>query len=104
MDFSIPVTRDILSEVSYLDHFRGSWNGNLAQVPALAYSGAECGLGTGGSTTFAPPAGNIFWIVAASDSNGVEGSHGFDSEQMQREAAAAGLCGFTVQVKGDTCP
>ncbi len=34
MDFSIPVTRDILSEVSYLDHFRGSWNGNLAQVPA----------------------------------------------------------------------
>ena len=34
MSFDLPINQDILSGVSYLDHFRGAWKGKLAQVPA----------------------------------------------------------------------
>ena len=78
--------------------------GNLAGAAGYVYSGAECGLGNGGSATFTPPAGDLFWVVVASDANGVEGSHGVDSDQLQRDAAADGLCGFAVQIRAAGCP
>jgi len=78
--------------------------GDFANVATLDYAGASCNLGTTGATTFAPPPGSIFWVVAAADVSNVEGAHGFDGEGAPRNASAGGLCGLTAQVKGASCP
>jgi hypothetical protein len=57
--------------------------GNLAELAAGAYSGSSCGHGTSGSATFAPGAGDVYWIVVASDGT-VEGSYGRDSGGSER--------------------
>jgi len=51
--------------------------GRLEDVAGYGYSGQVCGLGTGGSyASFNPGPGSYFFIVAADDGIGIEGSYG----------------------------
>jgi hypothetical protein len=78
--------------------------GNLAAVGSLGYSGAACSLGTSGSASFTPPAGDAFWIIVGVDAADRESSHGFDSTGAPRDASSAGLCGVEIQVNASSCP
>lgn len=81
--------------------------GDLADVSAHAYSGAVCGIGTGGRADFATPStpsGNVFFVLASTDGAGREGPHAFTAPGVPSSANAAGLCGITQQVVTATCP
>ena len=76
--------------------------GNLSDLPAGAYGGSSCGHGTGGSATFSPGPGDVFWIVVASD-GAVEGSYGRGSDGLERpESDATSGCDHP-QDLGATC-
>jgi hypothetical protein len=78
--------------------------GSLADVEALEYSGADCGLGTSGSATFTPPPGDVFWILVGVDAEGRESSHGFEANAAPRDVSADGMCGVEIQVNASACP
>ena len=77
--------------------------GGLANVSTYGYTGAACDLGTTGSASFTPPAGDIFFLVVAR-SGAIEGAHGFDGTGKARPAFGAGQCGASVQIRSDRCP
>jgi len=66
--------------------------GPLSGIASYAYTGQVCGIGTSGSATFNPGAGNVFWIVAGTTSS-VEGSYGTSSAGTERpEAIGLAAC------------
>ncbi len=78
--------------------------GDLATVSSLTISGAVCSIGTIGGTVFSPPAGSIFFLVAAENASGIEGGHGYGSDGLPRPSNAIGLCGVVGQHLGSGCP
>ena len=78
--------------------------GDLSAVSSVNVTSAVCGLGTSGAATFTPPAGNVFWVIASENADGVEGSHGVDSNGDPRPSNAIGLCGIVDQSFDGTCP
>lgn len=81
--------------------------GDLSEVDRYLYSGAVCGIGTGGRAEFAiptTPSGNVFFVLASTDGAGSEGPHTFLAPGVPSSANAAGLCGITQQVASATCP
>ena len=78
--------------------------GDLASVATLTYSGSVCGVGVTGQTTFTPPAGNAFFLMASANAEGVEGGHGYDSRGRARYASAGGSCGVAGQIRSGRCP
>ena len=77
--------------------------GSLASVSTLTYDGAQCDLGVTGQATFTPPEGDVFFLIASEDVDGVEGGHGYDSTDRPRYAAAGGLCGVIGQIRSSQC-
>ena len=66
--------------------------GPLSSVASYGYSGAACGLGTTGSASFDPGAGDFFFLIVAHD-GAVEGSFGERSTDVERpEAGSVGAC------------
>lgn len=78
--------------------------GDLAAVSTYDYTGAECSIGILGQTTFTPPPGNIFFLIAAEDATSVEGGHGYNSRGRARRASAGGRCGVLGQIRSARCP
>jgi hypothetical protein len=78
--------------------------GDLAQVETVTITSAECGLGAGGTATVLPPAGDVFFLLAAENGAGVESGHGVDSEGSPRPSTGVGFCGIGEQSLEGTCP
>ena len=81
--------------------------GDLDDVAARTYSGAECSLGTAGQADVPLPStasGSAFFVIAASDGMGTEGPHGFDTAGDPVPANGIGFCGITNQDSLVTCP
>jgi len=57
--------------------------GPLADVGSYGYTGAVCGLGNGGATSFDPGAGDWFFLVVGNNGS-VEGSFGTDGAGFER--------------------
>jgi len=74
--------------------------GNLADVSTYTYSGAECSIGIGGSYSFAPGAGNFFFLVAANDGT-EEGSYGKGALDAERPETA--VCAYPQNLTGNVC-
>lgn len=77
--------------------------GDLAAVASYQYTGSSCALGSTGTATFSPSAGDLFFVIASQEGN-IEGGHGFDSTGRARPARAAGACGATFQIRSAACP
>ena len=77
--------------------------GDLADVSTYAYAGSTCGLGTTGTATFTPPAGDVFFVIVSQE-GGIEGVHGFRSDGTARPASSGGDCGANTQIRSDRCP
>jgi hypothetical protein len=66
--------------------------GPLASLPTYGWSGMACGLGTSGTASFDPGAGDAFFVIVANDANH-EGSYGTSSTGGERpEATGMGTC------------
>jgi hypothetical protein len=80
--------------------------GDLNSVGGYTLSGALCSLGTGGSHVWSGvPAGNIFFVVVATNGAGAEGSWCVDSMNQECNGSApSGLCGASAKITGGTCP
>jgi hypothetical protein len=77
--------------------------GPLSAVASYAYAGSACSSDTSGMLTFTPPAGSLFFLVAAQ--NGAqEGSYGSDSSGVPRpEASGAAFapCDYPQDLTGN---
>ncbi|HJQ99111.1 MAG TPA: DUF5060 domain-containing protein [Candidatus Polarisedimenticolaceae bacterium] len=67
-------------------------HGPLSGVASYTYTGQVCGIGTSGTATFNPGAGNRYWIVAGTTAS-AEGSYGTSSSGTERpEAIGLAAC------------
>jgi len=94
-----------LIELSYTPSCDASnhtiYYGDLADVGSYGYSGASCGRGVSGSTSF-DPAGldNLFFIIVG-NTGMVEGSYGLDSTGSERpEDTGTASCDFPRDLSG----
>jgi hypothetical protein len=81
--------------------------GDLASVASYAYTGAVCGLGTGGLADIPMPnsaSGNVFFVIASTDGAGKESPHGYVAAGTPSSASGIGFCGITEQVALVSCP
>jgi len=80
--------------------------GDLANVSSYSLSGARCSLGPSGTYVWTGiPAGNIYFLIVATDGAMTEGSWGIDSAGRERRGSVpSGLCGVTVKNANGTCP
>ena len=80
--------------------------GSLSAVSSYQVSGGVCGLGTTGAFTWTGvPAGDLWFVVVASDPGGTEGSWGTRSPGGAMNATTpSGLCGTTARVNLSACP
>ncbi len=82
------------------------FHGDSDGLPAFAYDGAVCALGTSGEATVAiprpAPGHATFWVVAGVGGT-TEGPHGYDHAGARRAADASGLCGITAQTSAAAC-
>ena len=79
--------------------------GSLATLSTYAISGSYCGLGVGGTSSWAGvPGGNIWFVVVGTSGAGTEASWGFGTAGQRGGATASGQCGNTVRDNGTTCP
>ena len=74
--------------------------GDIADVAAYAYSGAECSIGTTGNYSFDPGTGSFFFVVVANDGL-EEGTYGHDSSPAERPATA--VCAYSQNLAGVIC-
>jgi hypothetical protein len=66
--------------------------GPLASLPTYGWSGMACGVGTSGTASFDPGAGDAFFVIVANDAS-AEGSYGRRSDGAERpEATGMGSC------------
>lgn len=75
---------------------------NLAEMKTYAVAAETCAVGSTGSWTGAPPAGNVGVLVVGTDGAQTEGTHGTDSDGVERPSAAQ-QCGITQKVWFGTC-
>ncbi len=74
--------------------------GSLANVASTMVDGAACAIGTSGSATWSEvPAGDLWYVVVATDGSGTEGAWGAGGG-----ATASGLCGDTSRNNAGSCP
>lgn len=59
--------------------------GPLTAVGTYGYTGGACHVGVSGSASFTPGAGSFFFLIVGNDGN-VEGSYGFNSNNVARPA------------------
>jgi hypothetical protein len=81
--------------------------GDLASIASYAYSGAVCGLGTGGLADVPMPSsasGSVFFVIASTDGAGKESPHGYVAPGTPSSASGIGFCGITEQVTSVSCP
>jgi hypothetical protein len=99
---SINVTWDVSSCVSTGYHIL---YGDLATVASYAIGGAACGIGTSGSYGWSGvPAGNLWYVVAADDGSGLEGSWGTGTGGERGGGSASGQCSMSSRDNSGTCP
>jgi len=79
--------------------------GDLANVSTYALQGSVCGLGSGGSFSWAgPPAGNLYFIVVPTDGAVTEGSWGLTRTLAERNGlGASDECGVSVKNPTNIC-
>jgi hypothetical protein len=79
--------------------------GDLANVSTYALQGSVCGLGSGGSFSWAgPPAGNLYFIVVSTDGAVTEGSWGLTRTFAERNGLeASDECGVSVKNPTNIC-
>jgi hypothetical protein len=66
--------------------------GPLASLPSYGWTGMACNVGTSGTASFDPGAGDAFFVIVANDAS-VEGSYGTRSTGAERpEATGLGGC------------
>jgi hypothetical protein len=80
--------------------------GALADVGQLTLLGSECSLVTSGSFTWnAVPAGDLFFLVVATDGATTEGGWGLDGYGGERNGLnASGECGVSFKDASHSCP
>jgi hypothetical protein len=110
--------QEVISEQMHADYNRGTgqidmtytaacdaadhaiYYGDIVDVSAYTYSGAECSIGVGGTYSFDPGAGSFFFVVVANDGL-EEGSYGEDGFDTERPDTA--VCGYTQNLAGVVC-
>jgi len=97
----LEITWDVVSCPAYAYNM---FHGDLEQVASLTYSGAVCGLGLSGQSTWTAPAGSVFWILASVNGVGVESGHGYGLGGLQRLANAGVFCDIVDQSQTGGCP
>ena len=78
--------------------------GDLASVASLGIASAECDLGAGGRAFVSAPMGDLFFLLASTDGDGVESWHGVDSDGVPRSSSGVGYCGLVEQSLAGSCP
>ena len=80
--------------------------GELGLVAGYILGGSVCGLGTSGSYLWSSvPAGDLYFLVVATDGAGTEGSWGVDGAGQERNGpVSSGACGVAVKDLSATCP
>jgi subtilisin-like proprotein convertase family protein len=74
--------------------------GPLSSVASATVTGAACALGTSGNATWnGVPAGDLWYVVVATDNAGTEGPWGAGSG-----SSASGQCGDVIRNDAGTCP
>ena len=82
-----------------------------SSLPSWTVAGGQCGLGTSGSALWtgapdpgADPSRFVWFLIAADDGAGTEGSWGLTSSGQERGGAQpSGACGFTAKASGIAC-
>jgi hypothetical protein len=76
--------------------------GDLANVASYTYTGAACGVGTVGTASFDPGAGDVFFVIVGVGA-AAEGSYGLDGAGLERpEDIATAGCDLDQDLSG-TC-
>jgi len=75
-------------------------------VSTYAISGAACGLGATGTATWSSvPAGDLWYVVVATDGAGTEGTWGKTGAGAHEGGVTpSAQCGDTLRNNGGTCP
>jgi hypothetical protein len=77
---------------------------DLADIASYAIAAEECSIGTSGSWTGTPPAGNVGVIVVGDDpASRTEGSHGLDSTGAERPSTSM-VCADAKSTAGTCAP
>ena len=82
--------------------------GPLAGVVDYGYDDARCAAGITGTAVFAPPPGDLFFVIVGTNEMGMnegrEGSYGRDSEGSERpESSGAAACDVPQDLFSVTC-
>lgn len=75
---------------------------DLAGIRAYPTVAETCAIGSAGTWTGVPPAGNVGFVVVADDGGTAEGSHGRDSAGHERPSQAR-ACGIQQKVWSASC-
>ena len=79
--------------------------GPLSSVSSYVVGGSACGLGTSGTATWnSVPAGDLWYVVVATDGAGTEGSWGNATAGPMGGATASAQCGDAARTNAGTCP
>ncbi len=76
---------------------------DLGGMASYTIAATTCGVGSAGSWTGAPPAGNVGVVVVSDDGAATEGSYGRTSAGQERPASTA-ACGQSVKRADGVCP
>jgi hypothetical protein len=101
---TISVTWDVAACVAKGYH---TIYGPLSGVATYQTSGGRCGMGISGSSTWSSvPAGDLWFVVAADDNAGMEGTWGNRTlgGLAMNNATPSGVCGMTDRINLATCP
>ena len=79
------------------------YSGPMGGVSSYAYNAWQCSLGASGSADITLDSGNVFFLIVPV-SGSTEGSHGFTSAGVERNAIGIGHCGITAKDTSTTCP
>ena len=79
--------------------------GTLSGVSSYALDGSVCALGTGGGATWSSvPAGDLWYVVVATDGAGTEGSWGNATTGPVGGTTASAQCGDSARSNAGSCP
>jgi len=101
---TISVTWDVATCVAKGYH---TIYGPLSGVATYQTSGGRCGMGVSGSSTWSSvPAGDLWFVVAADDNAGTEGTWGNRTlgGLAMNNATPSGVCGMVDRINLATCP
>lgn len=75
---------------------------DLSAMSSYRIAAETCAVGTSGTWTGTPPAGNVAVLVVSDDNARTEGSHGADGAGRERPSTS-GSCGFAQKIAWGTC-